>query len=138
MAASLDLATIRKHRGREVKALLCKGHGNNGKDTLREAVRLLYGGIGMSNASVSDFAAYDNGRKFGLSKLEGARINWSSENSSFDNLDRLQSLKAAITGEALDIERKGIIVLGTINAFGIGFSSHKNYLPNSTIVKFSN
>jgi hypothetical protein len=39
MAASLDLATIRKHRGREVKALLCKGHGNNGKDTLRGCLK---------------------------------------------------------------------------------------------------
>jgi putative DNA primase/helicase len=107
IAASLDLATIRKYRGRTVRALLCKGHGNNGKDTLREAVRLLFG-IGMSNASVSDFAAYDQGRKFCLSKLEGARINWSSENSSFDSLDRLQSLKAAITGEPLDMERKGV------------------------------
>ena len=47
MAASLDLGTIRKYRGRKVKALLCKGHGNNGKDTLREAVSLLYGGMGV-------------------------------------------------------------------------------------------
>jgi putative DNA primase/helicase len=107
IAASLDLQTIRKHRGREVKALLCKGHGNNGKDTLREAVRLLFG-QNMSHASVSDFTAYDQGRKFCLSKLEGTVINWSSENSSFDSLDRIQSLKAAITGEPLDMERKGI------------------------------
>ena len=107
IAASLDLATIRKYRGRTVRALLCKGHGNNGKDTLREAVRILFG-QNMSHASVSDFAAYDQGRKFCLSKLEGARINWSSENSSFDSLDRLQSLKAAITGEPLDMERKGV------------------------------
>ena len=53
----------------------------------------------MSHASVSDFAAYDQGRKFCLSKLEGTVINWSSENSSFNNLDRLESLKAAITGD---------------------------------------
>ncbi len=88
IAAALDLKTIRKYRGREVKALLCKGHGNNGKDTLREAVRMLFG-HGLTNATVSDFAAYDSGRKFSLAKLEGSLINWSSENSSFNNLDRL-------------------------------------------------
>ncbi|MEN9520045.1 MAG: hypothetical protein RLZZ381_2633 [Cyanobacteriota bacterium] len=108
MAASLDLATIRKYRGRTVKALLCKGEGNNGKDSLREAVRLLFGEIGMSDATIGDFKAYDNGRKFDVAKLEGTRINWSSENSSFDELDRIESLKKAITGESLDMERKGI------------------------------
>lgn len=108
MAASLDLATIRKYRGRTVKALLCKGEGNNGKDTLREAVRLLFGEIGMSDATIGDFKAYDNGRKFDIAKLEGTRINWSSENSSYDELDRIESLKKAITGESLDMERKGL------------------------------
>lgn len=107
LAASLDLEKIRQYRGREVRALLLKGHGNNGKDSLREAVRLLYG-IGLTNATVTDFLAYDQGRKFTLAKLEGARINWSSENSSFSNLDALQSLKAAITGDPLDMERKGV------------------------------
>jgi phage/plasmid-associated DNA primase len=123
IAASLDLDTIRRLRGRVVKSLLCKGHGNNGKDTLREAVRLLYGGIGMSHATVSDFAAYDRSRKFSLAKLEGTRINWSSENSSFNNLDSLESLKAAITGEPLDMERKGVdersMMLSTVFLFNV-------------------
>jgi putative DNA primase/helicase len=107
IAAALDLNKIRSFRGREVKALICKGHGNNGKDTLREAIRMLFG-QSMTNATVSDFVSYDNGRKFSLAKLESAKINWSSENCSFNNLDRLQSLKAAITGEPLDMERKGV------------------------------
>jgi putative DNA primase/helicase len=107
MAASLDLDTIRKYGGRTVRALLCKGDGNNGKDALREAVRMLFGSS-MSYASVSDFAAYDRGRKFGLAKLAGAKINWSSENSNFDSLDGLQSLKAAITGDPLNLEYKGM------------------------------
>ena len=123
MAASLDLGTIRKYRGRKVKALLCKGHGNNGKDTLREAISLLYGGMGLADASISDFAAYDRGRKFDLAKLENARINWSSENSSWETLDRLQSLKKAITGEALDCECKGVdsrsMKLATVFLFNV-------------------
>ncbi len=127
IASALDLKTVRKYRGREVKALLCKGHGNNGKDTLREAIRMLFGHT-LTNATVSDFAGYDGGRKFSLAKLEGASINWSSENSSFNNLDRLQSLKAAITGESLDIERKGIdeheVMLNCVFLFNI------NEVPN--------
>ena len=122
IASALDLKTIRKYRGREVKALLCQGHGNNGKDTLREAVRMLFAHT-LTNATVSDFAAYDSGRKFSLAKLEGASINWSSENSSFNNLDQLQSLKAAITGEPLDIERKGVdeheVMLDSVFLFNI-------------------
>lgn len=105
LAASLDLATVRRYRGREVKALLCQGYGSNGKDSLREAASYLYCS-GMTAATVSDFASYDQGRKFTLAKLEGSLINWSSENSSFKNIDTLQSLKAAITGDPLDVERK--------------------------------
>ena len=119
----MDLKTIRRLRGRTVKALLCKGHGNNGKDALRETIRLLYGEFGMSHATVSDFTAYDGGRKFCLSKLEETRINWSSENSRFNNLDSIQSLKAAITGEPLDLERKGIdersMMLSTVFLFNV-------------------
>ena len=105
LTASLDLKTIRRFRGRGIRALLCKGDGNNGKDSLREAVALLYG-VGVVGTTVSDFMAYDQGRKFTLAKLEHARISWSSENSSISQLDGLQSLKAAITGETLDLERK--------------------------------
>lgn len=127
IACALDLKTVRKYRGREVRALLCQGHGNNGKDTLREATRMLFG-YTLTNATVSDFAGYDNGRKFSLAKLEGASINWSSENSSFNNLDELQSLKVAITGEPLDIERKGVdeheVMLNTVFLFNV------NEVPN--------
>lgn len=105
LAASLDLRTIRRLRGRGIRALLCKGDGNNGKDSLREAVALLYG-VGVVGTTVSDFHQYDQGRKFTLAKLEHARISWSSENSNISQLDSLQSLKAAITGETLDLELK--------------------------------
>lgn len=127
LAASLDLKTIRKWRGRSVRALLCKGDGNNGKDSLREAVALLYG-AGVVNTTVNDFYQYDQGRKFPLVKLEHARISWSSENSSFGQLDNLQSLKAAITGDPLDLERKNqdeqSMELATIFLFNI------NNVPN--------
>ena len=104
LAASLDLATVRKFKSR-IKAIFCRGRGNNGKDSLREAASYVYG-TAMTAATVSDLQIYDNGKKFPLAKLEGSLINWSSENSSFKNIDGLQSLKAAITGEPLDVERK--------------------------------
>jgi putative DNA primase/helicase len=107
IAASLDLMNVRRFKGREIRALLCKGDGNNGKDTLREAVRLLFGKVGLTGCTLSDFSQYDQGRKFPLAKLGRAKVNWASENSSFMSLDGLQSLKAAITGEPLSIEGKG-------------------------------
>lgn len=107
IAASLDLETVRKYKGRMVKAVLNKGDGNNGKDTLRELVSLMYGRIGMTAATLSDFAAYDEGRKFPLARTANSRVNWASENSQTARLDKIQSLKAFITGDTLSREGKG-------------------------------
>lgn len=105
-AASLDLKLVRKRRGRDVKGLLCQGDGNNGKDSLREALAAVLG-QGMTGKTLSDFKSYDTGRKFTLAGIEESLCNWSSENTSAVNIDSLQSLKQLITGDPLDIERKG-------------------------------
>jgi len=107
IAASLDLATIRQHKGRLVRGLLLKGHGSNGKDTLREAVSMMYGRLGMTGCTLSDFASYDEGRKFPLARLKRSRCNWASENANTARLDKIQSLKAFITGDTLSAEGKG-------------------------------
>lgn len=107
IAASLDLATIRQHKGRLVRGLLLKGHGSNGKDTLREAVSMMYGRQGMTGCTLSDFASYDEGRKFPLARLKHSRVNWASENANTTRLDKIQSLKAFITGDTLSAEGKG-------------------------------
>ncbi|NEP47271.1 MAG: hypothetical protein F6K35_52050 [Okeania sp. SIO2H7] len=94
----------------------------NGKDAVREIVRTIYGRA-LANASLSDFQAYDGGRKFTLSKLDSVAVNWCSENTEFTSLDGLQSLKAAITGDPLDMERKGRderpMALNTVFLFNI-------------------
>ncbi|MEG4917777.1 DUF3854 domain-containing protein [Microcoleus sp. B7-D4] len=107
IAASLDLETVRKYKGRMVRALLLKGYGSNGKDTLREIVSLMFGRIGMTAATLSDFAAYDEGRKFPLARTASSRVNWASENAQTARLDKIQSLKAFITGDTLSREGKG-------------------------------
>jgi phage/plasmid-associated DNA primase len=107
IAASLDLETVRKYKGRTVRALLLKGYGSNGKDTLREIVSLMYGRIGMTAATLSDFASYDEGRKFPLARTANSRVNWASENAQTARLDKIQSLKAFITGDTLSREGKG-------------------------------
>ncbi len=107
VGASLDLNTVRIYKGREIKALLMWGLGNNGKDTLRETTAMMLGHKGMVGASLNDFKQYDEGRKFPLAKLDGALINWPSENADCMLLDRLQSIKIAITGDPLSGERKG-------------------------------
>ncbi|MGB7891058.1 MAG: CHC2 zinc finger domain-containing protein, partial [Microcoleus sp.] len=106
-AAALNLKIVRsKLTGRGVKGLLCHGEGANGKDTLRSALAAVFGN-GMTGKSLSDFRSYDMGRKFTLAAIEGSICNWASENTAKVDLDTIQSLKQFITGDPLDIERKG-------------------------------
>ena len=91
-----------------IRALLLLGtNGSNGKDALRTAVATIYGKHGLTSTTLDDFNQYDGGRRFPLSCLANSRINWASENTDTSRLDRLQSLKAAITGSPLICETKG-------------------------------
>ena len=47
------------------------------------------------------------GRKFNLSEIEQSICNWASENTAKVDVDNIQSLKQFITGDPLDVERKG-------------------------------
>jgi putative DNA primase/helicase len=106
-AAALNLKLVRsKLTGRGVKGLLCHGEGSNGKDTLRAVLATVFG-QGMTGKSLSDFKSYDMGRKFTLAGIEGSICNWASENTAKVDLDNIQSLKQLITGDPIDIERKG-------------------------------
>jgi putative DNA primase/helicase len=106
-AAALNLKLVRsKLTGRGVKGLLCHGEGSNGKDTLRAVLAAVFG-RGMTGRSLSDFKSYDMGRKFTLAGIEGSICNWASENTAKVELDNIQSLKQFITGDPIDIERKG-------------------------------
>lgn len=107
IAASLDLKTVRKYKGRLVRGLLLKGEGNNGKDTLRGVVAAMYGDQGITGCTLADFKAYDDGRKFPLHRLENSRVNWATENANTARLDHLQSIKAFLTGDTLSKEKKG-------------------------------
>lgn len=107
LGASLDLEEVRKRRGREVKQLLAIGLGANGKDAVRQAVSTIFGHHGLTSCSLADFAAYDDGHKFGLACLAHSRVNWASENPQTARLDKIQSLKLFATGNMLHSERKG-------------------------------
>ena len=67
----------------------------------------------MTGKSLSDFKAYDMGCKFTLAGIEGSLCNWASENTAKVDLDGIQSLKQVITGDPIDIERKGRIAMST-------------------------
>ncbi|MBE9211034.1 hypothetical protein IQ244_32030, partial [Nostoc sp. LEGE 06077] len=107
LGASLDLAQVRKRRGRETKVILACGLGANGKDSIRSVVSIIYGHQGMTSCSLADFVAYDEGRKFALAALVNSRVNWASENPQTTRLDKIQSLKLFATGNILHSERKG-------------------------------
>ena len=107
IAAALDLPTVRKLYSRGVRAGILRGAGSNGKDSLREAVSLIFGDS-MVSVELSDFKAYDDGRKFYLAPLKHALVNWSSENNKGTSLDGLDSLNVCVTGErgGIKIEEK--------------------------------
>ena len=107
LGSGLDLSKYRATRGRP-RAVLMIGEGSNGKDTIRTALRDTLGSRNFTSCSLADFRTYDQGRKFPIASLRGASVNWSSENSQFVHIDNLQSLKAAISGEELSFELKGI------------------------------
>ncbi|WP_375491346.1 DUF5906 domain-containing protein [uncultured Nostoc sp.] len=108
VAASLDLETVRKFKGRQVRALLAVGLGSNGKDALRRCLSVIYGEEkAFTSVPLTDFQLYDEGRKFNLHPLMGSRVNWASENAQTCRLDRIQSLKLFVTGDKLHYERKG-------------------------------
>ncbi|HEY9830728.1 MAG TPA: DUF5906 domain-containing protein [Stenomitos sp.] len=107
IGAAFDLPTVRRYKGRGIKALLLHGTGSNGKDTLRHVTSMMFGCRGMVSVSFADFLQYDQGRKFPAQKLDGALVNWPSENGDNALLDKIQSLKIAITGDPLSGEKKG-------------------------------
>ncbi|MBP0016236.1 MAG: DUF3854 domain-containing protein [Cyanobacteria bacterium SBLK] len=103
VAASVDLQTLRGFSkiGR-IPAALCIGQGSNGKDSLRETVRLLFGNQGIGSYSFTDFKQYDRGTKFEIASLiNNVRLSWSAENTKFLSLDNLISLRKAISGETM-------------------------------------
>lgn len=107
LGSGLHLSKYRASRGRP-RAVLMIGEGSNGKDTIRTALRDTLGSRNFTSCTLADFRQYDNGRKFPIAPLRGASVNWSSENSQFVHIDNLQSLKAAISGEELSYELKGV------------------------------
>lgn len=107
LGSGLDLAHYRSTRGRP-RAVLMIGEGSNGKDTIRTALRDTLGSRNFTSCTLADFRQYDQGRKFPIAPLRGTSVNWSSENSQFVSIDNLQSLKAAISGEELSYELKGV------------------------------
>jgi hypothetical protein len=107
LGSGLDLSKYRATRGRP-RAVLMIGAGSNGKDTIRTALRDTLGSRNFTSCTLADFRQYDQGRKFPIAPLRDASVNWSSENSQFVHIDNLQSLKAAISGEELSYELKGV------------------------------
>lgn len=101
LAAGLDLAWVRKHQGR-IKAIIAKGSGSNGKDSIKNAIVRIFTQEQVCNVPFSSFKAYDNGQKYDLTKLRDKKVNWSSENNQTTVLDRSESLNCAITGNGID------------------------------------
>jgi putative DNA primase/helicase len=104
ISSALDTAGVRARvASRSIRCLMMKGTGHNGKDTLRELVREIMGGIFMTSCSLTDFKSFDTGDKFALAPLLQSKINWSPENTDSLNLDKMQTMKSAISGDSINI-----------------------------------
>jgi phage/plasmid-associated DNA primase/5S rRNA maturation endonuclease (ribonuclease M5) len=107
LAAIFDINKVREVRPREdLRILILKGDGINGKDTLRSWFEKIFSGQSFSSIPLQIFAQADSERVFRLSALLDSRINWASENKSVP-IDEIQILKQIITGENITIEKKG-------------------------------
>ena len=109
-AATLDVDAVR-YRGHRIPALMLIGSGQNGKDTIREALGQLHGQNSVSILSIKDWQGYESGSgrgRFSVMQLDRARLSIASENSGAFKIDNLESLKAAITGEPMYVEGKGL------------------------------
>ncbi|WP_115120524.1 DUF5906 domain-containing protein [Synechococcus sp. UW105] len=108
--ATLDVDAVRS-RGHRIPATMLIGTGKNGKDTIREALGRLHGSSSVAILSIKDWQGYESGSgrgRFSVSQLDRARLSIGSENSGAFKIDNLESLKAAITGEPMYVEDKGI------------------------------
>ena len=110
VAATLDIDAIRG-LGHRVPALLAIGQGENGKDTLREIISKIHGRSSIATIGINDWQQYESGSgrgRFSIAPLDRARLSIASENSGAFKLDNLETLKAAITGDPVYVEHKGI------------------------------
>ena len=111
ISASLDIDNIRDRLGHRVPALMAIGEGENGKDTLRAAISQIHGRTSIATIGIGDWQQYEAGGgrgRFSIASLDSARLSIASENSGAFKIDNLQNLKAAITGDPLFVERKGL------------------------------
>lgn len=109
-AATLDIKTARFFADR-VPAMLMIGEGKNGKDTLREALTAIHGKSSVASMTVQDWQSHQAGSgvgRFKATQLEFAKLSIASENSGAFKIDNLETLKAAVSGDPIYVERKGI------------------------------
>ena len=101
LGASLDVRTVRKYQGRNLKILFAIGQGQNGKDSINKVIRLIYQGKGTTSYQLDDFIQYDQGNKSAIAGLINSRVNWPSESSRTTRIDNSVSLKCLATGDTL-------------------------------------
>jgi len=105
LACVFGISEVRKLKGRLPKALFLYGEGSNGKDTVKEMMSMLLGTNGVSCVTLSTFKEADKSRSFGLFPIVSSLLNWPSENKKA-LIDQCQTLKNAISGDEITVERK--------------------------------
>ncbi len=137
ISSTFDLKKIREKYDNHLRALLLSGEGDNGKDMLREWIDNLFG-QSMASVPLESFRTADKGG-FTLAPLIGKQINWSSENKPI-LLDNCQTLKAAITGDKIQVNIKYCpikeIAPQTIFIFNVNKLPHLKSLKGAMLKRF--
>ena len=95
-------AMLRSHLNLE-KAVMLVGQGGNGKSTLLSAIMAVFGDDVVSPVSIHDLLY----KRFSRSSLDGKMLNIFPDITSQD-LENMGILKAIITGEKMEVEKKNV------------------------------
>ena len=109
MAAGLNLEEVRNRVSDDARSIILWGGGSNGKDSLRTALSNIFSERYLTSLTLSNFHSADkSGRGFTLVGLHNSKINWSSENKSQLPIDQMDTLKNALSGDPVTVERKNV------------------------------
>jgi phage/plasmid-associated DNA primase len=106
VAFPLNYDAAKEAQGHSI-AIFSQGGGSNGKDTLNNLLRKIYGQSATAAVQLNQFKKADSDGSFQLAALGAARLNMPSETSCAYKIDNLKTLKAVTTGDPILVERKG-------------------------------
>jgi len=115
-----EIASIFLYGVKFEKAFMHVGSGSNGKSTLFHIIECVAGDENASHISIHELAE----NRFAASKLDGKCLNTCAEISDED-LRQTRKLKSLISGDSIEVEKKGKDMFSMKNYARMFFSANK-------------